>query len=167
MFGGSWIGVGLDSGPNWGKVGSQIHKNLCRKKHETKMVIGNYWMLKILGQSEAWELLNVNQSEKSPCEDGQERGSGEYEGYKTPQDLMRILAEIGCNSTRSCPCKQGPANLSIYLPIYLSVYLLKTPAAGHRRPSPSATCGSFGKVDCHRLHFWNTWMSYLDFVLWS
>ena len=31
-------------------------------------------------------------------------------------------------------------------------FFLRTPAASHRCPSPSATCGSFGKVGCGLRH---------------
>ena len=61
-------------------------------------------------------------------------GSGEYEGYKTPQDLMRD------QHARALASK----GRRIYLPTYLSTYPLKTLAASHRRPSPLATCGSLG-----------------------
>ena len=57
-----------------------------------------------------------------------------------------ILAHLACSSTRSCPCKQGPANLSIYLSIYLSIE-----GACGESPPPLAleTCGSLGEKKKH------------------
>ena len=63
MFGGSWVGFGLDLGPklgpSWGHVGTKIHHKSKSKKACNKDGHRELLNVKILGQSEAWELLNV------------------------------------------------------------------------------------------------------------
>ena len=79
-----WI-LGWIWGPSWGQVGAKIDQKSKLKKACNKDDVRELLNVKILGQSGAWELLKVKKSEKNPTDPGQDPGSGEYEGLKTPQ----------------------------------------------------------------------------------
>ena len=59
IFIGSWMGFGLDLAPSWGQVGTKIDQKSKLKKACNKDSDRELLNVKILGQSGAWELLNV------------------------------------------------------------------------------------------------------------
>ena len=78
VLGGIWA-------PSWGQVGTQIDQKSKLKKACNRDDVRELLNVKILGQSGAWELLNVKNWSENNRMNWQEVGSGEYEGLKTPQ----------------------------------------------------------------------------------
>ena len=83
-----WV-LGWIWGPSWGQVGAKIDQKSKLKKACNKDDVRELLNVKILGQSGAWELLNVRKSAKFRTGSVQDGGSGEYEG-PIPQELMGI-----------------------------------------------------------------------------
>ena len=79
-----WI-LGWIWGPSWDQVGTKIDQKSKLKKACNKDDVRELLNVKILGQSGAWELLNVKLGAKNNPMNLQDPGSGEYEGLKTPQ----------------------------------------------------------------------------------
>ena len=79
-----WV-LGWIWAPSWGQVGTKIDQKSKLKKACNKDDVQELLNVKFLGQSGAWELLNVKKSEKNQTARCQDMGSGEYEGLKTPQ----------------------------------------------------------------------------------
>ena len=74
-----WI-LGWIWGPSWGQVGTKIDQKSKLKQACNKDDVRELLNVKILGQSGAWELLNVKKSEKKLTPRCEGHGSGEYEG---------------------------------------------------------------------------------------
>ena len=78
-----WV-LGWICGASWGQVGAKIDQKSKLKKACNKDGDRELLNVKILGQSGAWELLNVKKYRKFRTPRGQGMGSGEYEGHQNP-----------------------------------------------------------------------------------
>ena len=92
IFDGSWMGFGRDLeaklGPSWSQVGTKIDQKSKSEKACNKDGVRELLNVKILGQSEAWELLNVKILKNIRPHTFRTVAVGSMRGIKTPQVLM-------------------------------------------------------------------------------